>query len=203
MSGAPLMRLRGLGCRRGTRTLFTGVDLDIRAGERIALLGPNGAGKTSLLHAMVGLMPITSGHIEAFGNDTRTEDDFMAGARLLVELRDRLGRILQIAVHHHRVLAGALGEPGGDRRVLTEVAAEPHAAHPDRELPPVYTLQFRGGELVELTKDQRYADQVVIRAGERGKTLHPSSQAASWVVLFPRISSSKPYVVPEWLLSRV
>ena len=80
---------------------------------------------------------------------------------------------------------------------------EAHAGHTDRELPPVYTLQFRGGELVELTKDQRYADQVVIRAGERGKTLHPSSQAASWVVLFPRISSSKPYVVPEWLLSRV
>ena len=72
-----------------------------------------------------------------------------------------------------------------------------------RDLPKPYSIEFHGGELVELTKDQRYADQVVIRAGERGKTLHPSSQAASWVVLFPRISSSKPYVVPEWLLSRV
>ena len=89
--------------------------------------------------------------------------------------------------------APAATAPGGSATSLTEV----------RDLPPPYTIGFRGGELVELTKDQRYADQVVIRAGERGKTLHPSSQAASWVVLFPRISSSKPYVVPEWLLSRV
>lgn len=99
-----------------------------------------------------------------------------------------------------------LGErpSAGDATVATAARASGAASRDEvRHLPPPYTIEFRGGELVELTKDQRYADQVVIRAGERGKTLHPSSQAASWVVLFPRISSSKPYVVPEWLLSRV
>src|SRR4030095_2169880 len=57
------------------------------------------------------------------------EHDLVSGARVRVELRNRLGRILQVAVHHHRVLPGALGKPGGDRRVLAEVAAQAQAAH--------------------------------------------------------------------------
>lgn len=70
------------------------------------------------------------------------------------------------------------------------------------DLPPPMKIAFRGGELVELTKDQHYADLVVIRAGERGKTICPSSQAAHWSVLFPRIGP-EPRVVPEWRLRRV
>ncbi|MEZ6186424.1 MAG: hypothetical protein R3F62_15620 [Planctomycetota bacterium] len=101
-------------------------------------------------------------------------------------------------------LGGRPGETSSSAAAATGGAAGGvHAPELERELPPPYALRFKGGEAVELTKDQRYADQVVIRAGERGKTLHPSSQAASWVVLFPRISGSKPYVVPEWLLSKV
>lgn len=70
------------------------------------------------------------------------------------------------------------------------------------ELPAPMRIAFKGGELVELTKDQHYADLVVVRAGERGKTICPSSQAAHWVVLFPRIGSET-RVVPEWRLRRV
>lgn len=69
------------------------------------------------------------------------------------------------------------------------------------DLPPPMQIAFRGGELVELTKDQHYADLVVVRAGERGKTICPSSQAAHWVVLFPRIGPET-RVVPEWRLRR-
>ena len=31
------------------RALLEGIDLGVRAGERLAIVGPNGAGKTSLL----------------------------------------------------------------------------------------------------------------------------------------------------------
>ena len=44
-----LLRLDAISKSFAGRTLFSGVDLDVRAGDRIGLVGPNGAGKTTLL----------------------------------------------------------------------------------------------------------------------------------------------------------
>jgi hypothetical protein len=74
--------------------------------------------------------------------------------------------------------------------------ADPGAA---RGLPAPSHVSFRGGEKVRLKKTQEYADGTV-QAGEVGMTMNPSSQAACWVVLFPKAGSR---VVPEWLLERV
>lgn len=38
-------------------------DLEVRPGQIIALTGPSGAGKSSLLHALIGLAPVTGGRI--------------------------------------------------------------------------------------------------------------------------------------------
>ena len=40
--------------RIGPRTLFSGVSLQLRAGDRVGLVGPNGAGKTTLLRIAAG-----------------------------------------------------------------------------------------------------------------------------------------------------
>lgn len=42
-------------------------DFEVAAGERIALVGPNGAGKSSILRAVAGLTPLTSGRIALGG----------------------------------------------------------------------------------------------------------------------------------------
>jgi ATP-binding cassette subfamily F protein uup len=39
----------------GHRPLFTGLSLELRAGERVGLIGPNGAGKSTLLKILYGL----------------------------------------------------------------------------------------------------------------------------------------------------
>jgi ATP-binding cassette subfamily F protein uup len=39
----------------GQRPLFTGLSLEVRAGERIGLIGPNGAGKSTLLKILAGM----------------------------------------------------------------------------------------------------------------------------------------------------
>ncbi|KUM32586.1 ABC transporter ATP-binding protein [Arthrobacter sp. EPSL27] len=49
---------RGWGWRHAgrSRPAISGLDLDIRAGERVLLLGPSGAGKSTLLHALAGVL---------------------------------------------------------------------------------------------------------------------------------------------------
>lgn len=44
-----------------------GINLEIRAGERVALIGHNGAGKSSLLRAIAEVYPGTSGSLETNG----------------------------------------------------------------------------------------------------------------------------------------
>jgi ATP-binding cassette subfamily F protein 3 len=53
-SGDIVLDCKGLSASRGGRTLFEGVDLLVRRGERIGVVGPNGAGKTTLLRLLVG-----------------------------------------------------------------------------------------------------------------------------------------------------
>jgi branched-chain amino acid transport system ATP-binding protein len=66
---APILRLRGVGRRFGGVVAVSGVDLQVRAGERRAILGPNGAGKTTLFNLISGEFPPTAGTVELFGDD--------------------------------------------------------------------------------------------------------------------------------------
>jgi len=64
-AGAPLFSLRGIVLRFGKVQALTGVDLEIRAGERVALIGANGSGKSSLLRLLHGLLPHAGGAFES------------------------------------------------------------------------------------------------------------------------------------------
>ena len=66
----PILDIRGLTkVYPGGLKALDDVDLQIRRGEIFALLGPNGAGKTTLIGAVCGMVRISSGTIEAFGED--------------------------------------------------------------------------------------------------------------------------------------
>ena len=65
----PILRLRGVGRRFGGVVAVSGVDLEVRPGERRAILGPNGAGKTTLFNLISGEFPPTAGTVELFGDD--------------------------------------------------------------------------------------------------------------------------------------
>jgi heme exporter protein A len=66
------MRLsgRGVGCIRGGREVFSGLDFAAAAGEALAVTGPNGSGKTSLLRQIAGLLAIADGSIDLDGGDS-------------------------------------------------------------------------------------------------------------------------------------
>jgi ABC-type histidine transport system ATPase subunit len=48
----PVLSLRGLGKRFGASPVFSGVDLDVASGDRIAIIGSSGSGKSTLLRCI-------------------------------------------------------------------------------------------------------------------------------------------------------
>ncbi len=66
----PLFSLRGVRYSYAGRNLaLDGIDLDIRAGERVVLLGANGSGKSTLLKLLDGIVAPSAGKMRALGRD--------------------------------------------------------------------------------------------------------------------------------------
>lgn len=61
------LELSAVSAGYGGRPVLESVDLDIRAGERIAIVGPNGCGKSTLLRAIMAEMVEPSGEIRHKG----------------------------------------------------------------------------------------------------------------------------------------
>ncbi len=66
-----------------------GVDISIKAGERVAFLGPNGAGKTSLLKLISGLLFPRRGSLTVGGHDTSRDNDAARASVSLVLNEER------------------------------------------------------------------------------------------------------------------
>lgn len=59
-----LLRAEDVACRRGGRTVFTGVSLTVRPGAALLVTGPNGVGKSSLLKLLAGTLRAEAGIIQ-------------------------------------------------------------------------------------------------------------------------------------------
>lgn len=68
-----------------------GVDLELRAGERLLVMGPSGSGKTTLLSVLGGLLAPTEGRV-VIGGESLYDRDERERARLRLE---RLGFVFQ------------------------------------------------------------------------------------------------------------
>jgi len=66
------MELKGtdLGCVRGGRRVFAGINLAVQSGQPLLLTGANGAGKSSLLRLVAGLIRPDHGTLALSGGDT-------------------------------------------------------------------------------------------------------------------------------------
>jgi zinc/manganese transport system ATP-binding protein len=67
-SGRVVVSLTRAAARMGGQIIWSEVSLTVRAGEFVAVLGPNGVGKSTLLKAILGLVPITSGQARVLGS---------------------------------------------------------------------------------------------------------------------------------------
>ncbi|MBN9242162.1 MAG: ABC transporter ATP-binding protein [Mesorhizobium sp.] len=137
----PLVALRGLTVAYGDDALaLSAIDLDIRAGERLALIGESGSGKSTLALAVAGLLPASAksaGTIVwggapplggrdigfVFQNPAGSLDPVMAVGRQVAEVaRTHLGLSWTDALARARDLFGRVGLPDPD----TLVHAYPH-----------------------------------------------------------------------------
>jgi heme exporter protein A len=126
------MRLsgRGVGCIRGGREVFSGLDFDASTGEALAVTGPNGAGKTSLLRLIAGLLTGSGGSIDLDGGDgdlTLAEQAHFLGHR--DALKPSLS-VMENLAFWRDFLGGDISDAG---RSLAAVGID-HAAH----LPAAY-----------------------------------------------------------------
>ena len=77
----PVIVFDRVGIRYGQDApVLDGFELEVRSGQMVAVTGPSGSGKSSLLHALVGLAPVTDGHI-------------LVDGRALDQIGDLAGRV--------------------------------------------------------------------------------------------------------------
>lgn len=74
----------------GGASVLESFDFSFSANERAGLIGPNGSGKTTLSHIIMGLLTPSSGTLEIFGKERKTEADFR-------EVRSGVGFVFQDA----------------------------------------------------------------------------------------------------------
>lgn len=76
-----------------------GLDLEIQSGEFIVVVGLSGAGKSTMVRAINGLVPLTSGSLQVEtrgdGGAPRTQEVVGLGGRELRDLRAEVGMIFQ------------------------------------------------------------------------------------------------------------
>lgn len=68
-----MLEIKNLTCTvktaKGTKTILSGVSLDIPDRKFVVITGPNGSGKTTLARAVMGLVPASSGSLTYNGTD--------------------------------------------------------------------------------------------------------------------------------------
>ncbi len=75
MASSDVLRMTGAAVRVGGRTLWSGVDLSVGAGEFVAVLGPNGVGKSTLVKVILGLIPPSAGTVTVFDGPPGRHND--------------------------------------------------------------------------------------------------------------------------------
>jgi uncharacterized protein (UPF0261 family)/ABC-type branched-subunit amino acid transport system ATPase component len=106
----PALQVRGLNLYYGRSHALQGVDLTLQEGV-LSLVGRNGMGKTSLCKAIMGLVPVSTGSISAFGEELigrSTTDIARLGVGYVPQGR-RLWRSLSVDEHLRLAQRGQRG----------------------------------------------------------------------------------------------
>jgi heme exporter protein A len=134
MSGG--LELRDLGCVRGRRSLFRGLDLRLEPGQLLRVTGANGSGKTSLLRMLCGLLAPAQGEVLWHGRSVRRDREAFLQQLVYLghaaALKDDLSALenLQVAVR----LGGRTADAAALRQALADAGLRGREHLPARVL---------------------------------------------------------------------
>ncbi len=121
-----LLQGRKLVKRYGSKTVVSGVSVEVGAGEVVGLLGPNGAGKTTTFGMIMGAVRPNGGSVELGGEDI-TDLPMYRRARLGITYLPQeasIFRKLSVADNVMSILETVEGDPAVRRQRLNELLAE-------------------------------------------------------------------------------
>jgi heme exporter protein A len=119
LNTAPTLSFSKLGCSRGGRQLFRGIDCVLESGRWLYVAGANGVGKTSLLRMVCGLAPIESGQIAWNGLSIHAQRD---AYRLDLCYLGHLNALQEaVTVNENLVFTAALGGNVPEQEQMREV----------------------------------------------------------------------------------
>lgn len=67
----PALEIHDLTVSYHKKPVLWGIDLAIEEGQLVGIIGPNGAGKSTLVKSIMGLLPLSSGWIKAYGEPVK------------------------------------------------------------------------------------------------------------------------------------
>ena len=89
-AGEPLVVLRGVEKRYGELEILRGIDLEVRAGEKIVIVGPSGSGKSTILRLLMTLEEASGGTMRVGG-----EALYPAEPAQVRRVRSQVGMVFQ------------------------------------------------------------------------------------------------------------
>jgi lipoprotein-releasing system ATP-binding protein len=139
---APLIEIRGLGksfqTGDGSIDVLRGLDLTVRAGDRIAIVGQSGVGKSTLLHILGTLDRPTAGSVRFRGEDvfSKTSDELARLRNEFVGFVFQFHHLLpEFSAQENVMMPGLLQQRGFDEmreraaKMLSEVGLDHRLGH--------------------------------------------------------------------------
>lgn len=160
VSAAPVLSIHDGALGFGTRTLWSGLNLDVAPGEFVAVLGSNGSGKSSLLKAILGQQKLDAGTVTVAGHPVRRGDrciGYIPQQKIAAPGTPLRGRdLVTLGVNGHRFGVPTL--PHSVKVRVDELIASVGAT--DYANQPIGSLS--GGEQQRLRVAQALADDPVL-----------------------------------------
>lgn len=110
-----MLEVINLGCVRGERRLFRGLNFSVRPGELIEIRGANGSGKTSLLRILCGLAQPAEGEARWQGKNIRSLGEEYFGSVAYVAHQNGVKDELT-AIENLRIACGVAGNSVDERQ---------------------------------------------------------------------------------------